>query len=569
MHVLFGRAYREAKYMADARREARRALAIDQKTPHAHYLLGSIRLIENEWSPLPEIEHEMRQELKHHPRHYMANYVLGVFASNAKQYEVSDRHLTIASQEQPDSPEPWLYLGLNAYNRSEWPKAEEFLRKAIDLTGSEESRAYYQIRKAYIALGRILIQSGRKEEAAKWMAKAREAQKLGFAESQQSIAEVFSSSGVGMGAVAPYVSPESEEKTLPQFVDATAQLQAPDLARAKLSAKGKKVALQQEKTLREILGTSYNDLGTAEARQQQYPQAQAHFLEAERWNPEIPGLTRNLGLAAARVGDHHTTVRALSKYVAANPRDDVARAMLGIAYYMTQAYVDAANTIAPLGDAALQDPGLAYPLAASLTRAGRLKEAADVLDKMEKQPLSAETLALVGQQWSDVGDTTRAVAALRRAAEMDPSLRRAHYHAGLVYIREGRPADAASEFQAELARAPEDADAKYHLGYAYLLQSQRDKAGEIFKAVVASNPEHAEAQYQLGKLLLDEQQVKNAIDHLEAAVRLDPEKDFMHYQLQAAYRKAGRVEDADRELTLYKEIKARNRQKTLPGPGQN
>ena len=33
----------------------------------------------------------------------------------------------------------------------------------------------------------------------------------------------------------------------------------------------------------------------------------------------------------------------------------------------------------------------------------------------------------------------------------------------------------------------------------------------------------------------------------------------MHYQLQAAYRKESRVVDADRELEIYKELKAKQR----------
>lgn len=571
MHVLFGRAYRDASMMAEARREFRRALEVDPKTPHAHYFLGLIRLIENEWAPLPEIEREMHAELRYHPRDYLANYVLGVFTSNRKQYETSDAHLNISAREQPNSPEPWLYLGLNAYSRNDWPKAEELLRKAIGLTGTDESRSHYQIRKAYIALGRILIQSGRKEEAATWMAKAREAQKAGLGESQQKIAEVFYSAGAGMGAVMPYISPESEQPPIPLsgLIDATKQLSVSDLDRAKLSDAEKEVALQQEKRLREILGTSYNDLGTAQARQQRYSDALAHFLEAERWNPEIPGLTRNLGLAAARVGDHATVVRALPKHLAKTPDDYVARALLGISYYHSAQFAEAISALQPLGEAALNDPGIAFPLAESLTRTRRIQEAEKVLDRLEQQSLSPERLLLLGQQWADAGNGPRAVAAYRRAAEQDTALRRAHYQAGLAYIRDAKPAEAAAEFEAELARSPDDPDAKYHLGYAYLQLSQRDKAAAMFQQVVASHPEHAEAQYQMGKLLLDEEQVKAAIGHLETAARLSPEKDYVHYQLQAAYRKAGRVEDAERVLAQYREIKARNREKTLPVPDQN
>ncbi len=49
--------------------------------------------------------------------------------------------------------------------------------------------------------------------------------------------------------------------------------------------------------------------------------------------------------------------------------------------------------------------------------------------------------------------------------------------------------------------------------------------------------------------------------HLEAAAAgLRPEKDYIHYQLQAAYRKLNRSADADRELEIYKALKAKSRE---------
>jgi len=151
---------------------------------------------------------------------------------------------------------------------------------------------------------------------------------------------------------------------------------------------------------------------------------------------------------------------------------------------------------------------------------------------------------------------------------MDPSLRKAHYYSGLAYIRAVRPADAAEEFKAELDLAPDDPDARYNLGFAFLQQSRRGEAVTLFRSVVSTHPEHANAQYQLGKILLDKGDVKEAIAHLEEAARLSPETDYIHYQLQAAYRKESRTADADRELQLYKELKARNRQLSLPRPEQ-
>ena len=61
-------------------------------------------------------------------------------------------------------------------------------------------------------------------------------------------------------------------------------------------------------------------------------------------------------------------------------------------------------------------------------------------------------------------------------------------------------------------------------------------------------------------ILLEEGDATEAVNHLERAEKNDPGPDYIHYQLQAAYRKVGRVEDADRELRVYRDIKSRNRE---------
>ncbi len=86
------------------------------------------------------------------------------------------------------------------------------------------------------------------------------------------------------------------------------------------------------------------------------------------------------------------------------------------------------------------------------------------------------------------------------------------------------------------------------------------------KELTNSHPTHAQAQYQLGKALLEEGETVAAVTHLEQAEQNDPSPDYIHYQLQAAYRKAGRIEDADRELRIYREIKSRSREVTPPHP---
>jgi tetratricopeptide (TPR) repeat protein len=113
---------------------------------------------------------------------------------------------------------------------------------------------------------------------------------------------------------------------------------------------------------------------------------------------------------------------------------------------------------------------------------------------------------------------------------------------------------------------PDDADAKVGLGYIYMQQAQQSEAIELFRSVIATHPDNGNAQYQLGKLLLDAGKIQEAVGHLEAAARALPQTDYVHYQLQSAYRKESRAADADRELQIYRELKAKNRELTVPHP---
>jgi tetratricopeptide (TPR) repeat protein len=315
-----------------------------------------------------------------------------------------------------------------------------------------------------------------------------------------------------------------------------------------------------------LLASALNDLGTAEARQERYELALAHFHEAASWKADLPGLLRNTGIAASRVENFAETIRALRPVIAENPGDTVSRALLGTALFATQSYADAVQVFAPLGDGALQSPELGYSWAASLVRTNKFAAAADLLKKLELQPLAADTLVLVAQLWSQMGNYEHTTEVCHRASQLDSKTPRAHYLAGLAFLRLNRAADASPEFESELLIVPDDIDAEYHLGFSLLQQSQNDRAVELWRKVLAKNPDHPEANYELGKELLIEGGASKALPYLESAVRLKPEFEPAHYQLQSAYRAVGRKEDADREANVYRALKAKSRNITLPPP---
>ncbi|HEX5236002.1 MAG TPA: tetratricopeptide repeat protein [Silvibacterium sp.] len=564
LHVLMGRAYRDANMMPEAVREFKRAIELDTSTPHAHYFLGLAYLSLNEWNWTPEVQAELEKEVQYHPQDYLGNYMLGLLASSRREYSVADKYLKTAAALNSEWPDPFLYMGLDAFAQGDQRSAEVFLRKAIELTGTDEARTNYQIRRAYVDLGRILAREGREQESEVYVAKARDLENKVMADSQQRTTSLLISEGGNtsdLAAVMP-LSKQQENQAAPiseSGAYTTARLDISTSAGSNLNAAERATAKKEEDMLRPILGQSYSDLATAEAIRHDYSAALTHYETAEQWDRDIPDLEKNLGQAAFRAGDYSEAIHALSETVKQNPNAMNLRAMLGMAYFQTQRYGDAATTFYPLGDAGIHDSEVGYAWAYSLTKAGDLKDASQVLAIYQSGTLSNEALLLVGQLWADIGDYDRSVQTFHHIQASDPSFPKLYYDVALTDIRAGKWSDARGELDRQLASTPGDADTMFNLGFVDIEESKKDDAMKLFEQVIAKDPDHSDAQYQIGKLLMEQGRVQEALPHLEIAARLSPDKDYVHYQLQAAYRRLSRTSDADRELALYKQLKAKSR----------
>ena len=412
-------------------------------------------------------------------------------------------------------------MGLNAYARKDNAKAEELLRKAIELTGDDQARNNYQIRRAYYVLGRLDYQSGRKEEASAYTKIFSDMQEKTLADSRANTPASKLQGGTRSGM--------SAEPSVPTTAVMNPSAQPGDEA-PKLSVLERAELKSTEQKLTVVLGNAFNDLGTSEARQKQYAVALRYFQQAEKWNPAIPHLMRNLGFAAFRANEYPESARALKIAIEQEPGDKMIPPMLAMALFSSDQYADAAKVFDQVGDVAYSDPRVAYAWATSLARANQPEKAEVILARMSQQRLPPDALLLVGQVYSDLGNQQQAIATYQKAIQQNPSLQRAHYYTGMAQLRLKQTSVAVTEFEAELKLNPDDAD----------------------------------AQYQLGKTLLEQGKTKDAIPHLEAALKTNPNLDDVHNQLQIAYRKAGRASDADREAKLAAETKSKPTTKTAP-----
>lgn len=418
-HILAGRAYEGADLPSQAEAEYKKAIVRDAKASRGHYFLGLFYLTANGWNPTPQARAEFEAETALNPTDFFGNYFFGYLLSREKNYDESDRYLNAAALARPDWPEPYLYLGLNAFGAAAYGRADPLLRKAIQLTGKDESRNNYQIRRAYFALGRILIINGQQEEGNKLVLRSREMGATIMASDQQALATEHAAPGAELTQLA---APLKDVSDASKPVDATAPLDAEVWKAAPLADSEKTQAQENEHRLRTILANAYNDLGTAKARRHEYELAVAYFRDAERWDPNTSGLMRNLGMAAFLSKNYAESARALRQVVEAEPSDQRAIGMLALSLFSTKNYRDAAKTFDRIPEMASSDPRMAYGWALSLSKTNEPQRASSILAKLTAQQIPPEMLVLVGMVYVDIGDQKNAEVCFKRAKEQDPNV---------------------------------------------------------------------------------------------------------------------------------------------------
>ena len=430
VHIMIGRAYQNADKVDDAVREFNRAAELDAKGSRAHYFMGLLYLSQNEWVATPQAREQFVEEVQVNPKDFFGNFFLGYIDNAEKRYDDSDRYLKTAALDKPDWPEPYLYMGLNAFAQRQLPQAEELLRKAIKLTGDDDARNNYQIRRAYYVLGRICYQTERKEEASKYtkIFSEMQAKTEEMSRANSPVSKTVGTMGSGMASM-PSVPTSA-------VIDPAAQ---PGESAPQLTTQQKADIATAEQRLSVILGDAYNDLGTSQARQKQYADALANFQQAERWNPAVPHLMRNVGFAAFRANQYSEAARALKVAGQQDPSDRMIPPMLAMSLFSSDQFAEAAKAFDQLGEAAYSDPRVAYAYATSLARSNQQAKAVAVVDRMSQQSTSPEGLLLLGQAYSEIGNQQQALATFQKALAANPSLPRAHYYAGMAQLRAKQP----------------------------------------------------------------------------------------------------------------------------------
>jgi tetratricopeptide (TPR) repeat protein len=302
LHMDIGLQYAETDHSEQAEKEFKKAIAENDKLPGAHYSLGAAYLQNMGEMNFSKAAAQFRKELEISPNDILSHSQLGYIATKQHDFPEAEAQLLRAKALAPQDPDIDLMLGQLYIEMNQPEKAQAALSRSIELTG-DPSRNNYQVQRAHYLLARVLMQSGKAEQA------TQQIQISNGLLRQMDEAKRGKPAGAAHG-------------------EASAPLTSIEKIRPAVNAQQLQQAKMVEAKLAPVIADSYNNLGVIAAIQKDFKQATAYFQDTAKWAPDLDGLDLNWGRAAFLDAQYEQAIPPLQRYLKSNPADESARSML-------------------------------------------------------------------------------------------------------------------------------------------------------------------------------------------------------------------------------------------------
>jgi tetratricopeptide (TPR) repeat protein len=290
-----------------------------------------------------------------------------------------------------------------------------------------------------------------------------------------------------------------------------------------------------------------------------------HLRKALQINPNLPRIQALLGLCEFQLGQLDSARADLSAAVGNLPdpkfRKEVGLTLIEIETAQ-QDLTAAAATIGKLRDEAPTDPQILY--ASYRIHTDLAGEA--LLSLSLAAPQSGQMQQAMAHELERIRDLPGAIAALRKAIAVDPSLPGIHFELAEALHGSDSQADRAQaerEYVIALEKNPREVQAAVRLGDLHADRGDLDAAAGFYQRVLDQRPNNAEAALGLARVYSERNENEKALPLLQQVLTVDPTNMLAHFRLSALYRKMHKPDEAKRELAeyqKYKEIKEELRQ---------
>lgn len=170
-------------------------------------------------------------------------------------------------------------------------------------------------------------------------------------------------------------------------------------------------------------------------------------------------------------------------------------------------------------------------------------------------PQSVEAQAMLAEVYARQRDFASAEGAYRKVLELDASRANAAYGLGTVLVRQQKYAEAAGAYEKAVSLNVTAKEVFLDLGAVYEELKDYAKAADAFEKFVAAKPPNPASGYlRLGGCRMQLGQYEAAVAALVEAQNLQPRDIKTNINLADAYKKAGRLEDAEAAFKKLVEI---------------
>ena len=248
-----------------------------------------------------------------------------------------------------------------------------------------------------------------------------------------------------------------------------------------------------------------------------------------------PAALKQQALAHAQAGRGAEAIKAFERVLQQAPDDYIAQQYLIELYWRRGSRESARQLLKRMSDA-LPDANFLLQFAFNLEAVNLPGLADEVYGAAARlDPQAPEAPYRLGKRALEAKRYNDALRYFEQALARRPDLADARYGLSLVYVAQGKTAEAEAALKQLLQDAPQMAAAHTQLGALYLKMGRAQAAVDAYRQAVALQPQEAKTHHQLSTALAAQGKAAEAIAQLQQAVRLDPADASAHNDLGALY----------------------------------
>jgi tetratricopeptide (TPR) repeat protein len=297
-------------------------------------------------------------------------------------------------------------------------------------------------------------------------------------------------------------------------------------------------------------------------RRKQWPQALEQLHKAEHLMPQVSGIRLNLGLVYYRQNQFRAAVGPFESVLRDTPDSYQARYLLGLCYFFTERYADAATMLEPLWPQASSQLNYLYVLGIAAGKSSRPDLEQRALGQLvETGQGSPELHLLSGKAHINREEYDEAIKELELAAQGNPKLPFVHFNLGVAYFKKQDLQHAKDEFLKDAALEPDVAYNYDQLGLVNSLQGNNQEAEKNLRQALRLDPGLGSSRYQLARVYQSEGKYTQALTEIDAAAKIDPGNSSVHYLRGQLLQRLGRTQDARAEMDATTRVMNQQRDK--------